>query len=110
MGRIIHKSKPCLEKHPRRTIDSRYGCNNRHAPGMPASARHGMHRTPGSRHARPVQSLLLAAGAPMKVTLIPVTPFQQNCSLLVCEKTGRAAVVDPGGDLDRIEQEVARQN
>ena len=46
----------------------------------------------------------------MKVTLIPVTPFQQNCSLLVCEKTGRAAVVDPGGDLDRIEQEVARQN
>lgn len=46
----------------------------------------------------------------MKVTLIPVTPFQQNCSLLVCEKTGRAAVVDPGGGLDRIEQEVARQN
>lgn len=46
----------------------------------------------------------------MKVTLIPVTPFQQNCSLLVCEATGRAAVVDPGGDLDRIEGEVARQN
>jgi len=46
----------------------------------------------------------------MKVTLIPVTPFQQNCSLLVCEKTGRAAVVDPGGDLELIEQEVARQH
>jgi hydroxyacylglutathione hydrolase len=46
----------------------------------------------------------------MKVTLIPVTPFQQNCSLLVCEATGRAAVVDPGGDLDMIQQEVARQN
>jgi hydroxyacylglutathione hydrolase len=45
----------------------------------------------------------------MKVTLIPVTPFQQNCSLLVCEQTGRAAVVDPGGDLERIEQEIARQ-
>jgi len=38
----------------------------------------------------------------MQVILIPVTPFQQNCSLLVCETTRRAAVVDPGGDLDRI--------
>jgi len=45
----------------------------------------------------------------MKVTLIPVTHYQQNCSLLVCEKTGRAAVVDPGGDLYRIENEIARQ-
>ncbi|MDI7046890.1 hypothetical protein QMN58_25610, partial [Escherichia coli] len=34
-----------------------------------------------------------AAPSPMKVTLIPVTPFQQNSSLLVCEATGRAAVV-----------------
>lgn len=46
----------------------------------------------------------------MKVTLIPVTPFQQNCSLLVDEKTGVAACVDPGGDLDRIEAELQRQN
>ncbi len=38
----------------------------------------------------------------MKVAIIPVTPFQQNCSLLVCEKTNRAAVVDPGGDLDEV--------
>ncbi|MEX3821591.1 MBL fold metallo-hydrolase, partial [Paraburkholderia sp. BR14262] len=45
----------------------------------------------------------------MKVTLIPVTPFQQNCSLLVDETTNRAAVVDPGGDLERIEAEIERQ-
>ncbi|MEX0958840.1 MAG: MBL fold metallo-hydrolase [Burkholderiales bacterium] len=38
----------------------------------------------------------------MKVVVIPVTPFHQNCSLLVCEETTRAAIVDPGGDLDRI--------
>jgi hydroxyacylglutathione hydrolase len=38
----------------------------------------------------------------MKVAIVPVTPFQQNCSLLVCEDTGKAAVVDPGGDLDRV--------
>ena len=36
----------------------------------------------------------------MKVTIVPVTPFQQNCSLIVCEDTGRAALVDPGGDVD----------
>src|SRR3954465_9939974 len=36
----------------------------------------------------------------MKVTIIPVTPFQQNCSLIKCEKTGRGALVDAGGDID----------
>lgn len=45
----------------------------------------------------------------MKITLIPVTPFEQNCSLLVCERTRRAAVVDPGGDLDVIAGEIERQ-
>jgi hydroxyacylglutathione hydrolase len=39
----------------------------------------------------------------MKVLVIPVTPFQQNCSVIWCEKTLHAAVVDPGGDLDQIE-------
>ncbi len=40
----------------------------------------------------------------MKAAIVPVTPFAQNCSLLVCEETGRAAVVDPGGDLERIRE------
>ena len=38
----------------------------------------------------------------LKVTVIPVTPFVQNCSLLWCVETLQAAVVDPGGDVDRI--------
>ena len=38
----------------------------------------------------------------MKVAIIPVTPFQQNCSLLVDEQTNKAALVDPGGDLEHI--------
>jgi glyoxylase-like metal-dependent hydrolase (beta-lactamase superfamily II) len=37
-----------------------------------------------------------------RAAIIPVTPFQQNCTLLWCQKTMRAAVIDPGGDLDRI--------
>jgi glyoxylase-like metal-dependent hydrolase (beta-lactamase superfamily II) len=38
----------------------------------------------------------------VKVALLPVTPFQQNCSLVVCEQTSRAALIDPGGDADRL--------
>ena len=33
---------------------------------------------------------------------IPVTPFQQNCSILWCDATRDAAVIDPGGDLNLI--------
>jgi glyoxylase-like metal-dependent hydrolase (beta-lactamase superfamily II) len=39
---------------------------------------------------------------PLKVTVVPVTPFQQNCSIVVCTASNRAAIVDPGGDLPRI--------
>lgn len=33
---------------------------------------------------------------------VPVTPFQQNCSVVWCASTGEGAVVDPGGDVDTI--------
>jgi hydroxyacylglutathione hydrolase len=46
----------------------------------------------------------------MKVVVIPVTAFQQNCSVIWCEKTLRAAVVDPGGDLDQIEAVIKENN
>lgn len=39
---------------------------------------------------------------PMRVAIIPVTPLQQNCSLVWCTKTMRGALVDPGGDLDQL--------
>ena len=39
---------------------------------------------------------------------IPVTAFQQNCSLVWCDQTLDAAVIDPGGDLEAIEWEVER--
>jgi hydroxyacylglutathione hydrolase len=39
----------------------------------------------------------------LSIRIIPVTPFQQNCTLITDEETKQAAVVDPGGDLDRIE-------
>jgi glyoxylase-like metal-dependent hydrolase (beta-lactamase superfamily II) len=44
----------------------------------------------------------------LRYQTIPVTPFQQNCSLLWCDETQQAAVIDPGGDLDVIVAEVNR--
>ena len=38
----------------------------------------------------------------LKIAILPVTPFEQNCTILVCEETRKAAVVDPGGDLEKI--------
>jgi glyoxylase-like metal-dependent hydrolase (beta-lactamase superfamily II) len=38
----------------------------------------------------------------MKAAVIPVTPLQQNCTLLWCTATMKGAFVDPGGDLDRL--------
>lgn len=44
----------------------------------------------------------------LKFKIIPVTPFEQNCTLLWCDGTRRAAVVDPGGDVERILQAIER--
>jgi hydroxyacylglutathione hydrolase len=38
----------------------------------------------------------------LKYLTIPVTPFQQNCSLVWDDNSLQAAVIDPGGDTDRI--------
>ncbi|MBN8748379.1 Hydroxyacylglutathione hydrolase GloC [Xylophilus ampelinus] len=38
----------------------------------------------------------------LRYQTVPVTPFQQNCSILWCDATMKAAVVDPGGELDRL--------
>ena len=40
---------------------------------------------------------------PLKAAIVPVTPFQQNCTLLWDEDSKHGVVVDPGGDLDRIQ-------
>ena len=35
-------------------------------------------------------------------TIVPVTPLQQNCSIVWCTETNRGAFIDPGGDIDRL--------
>lgn len=39
----------------------------------------------------------------MDVKIYPVTAFEQNCSLIICPVTRKAALVDPGGDIDALE-------
>lgn len=45
----------------------------------------------------------------MNYRIIPVTAFSQNCSLIWCEQTRLAALVDPGGDAEKIKQGSGRQ-
>jgi hydroxyacylglutathione hydrolase len=47
---------------------------------------------------------------PFHLYIVPVTPFAQNCSILVDSGTNRAAVIDPGGDLDKIEAAIVQAN
>ncbi|WP_409307497.1 MBL fold metallo-hydrolase [Pectobacterium sp. B1J-3] len=42
----------------------------------------------------------------MKYQIVPVTAFSQNCTLLWCEVTNEAAIIDPGGDVDKIKRAV----
>ncbi|MEP9375752.1 MBL fold metallo-hydrolase [Aquabacter sp. CN5-332] len=44
---------------------------------------------------------------PLQIAIVPVTPFQQNCSILWCTATMQGAVIDPGGDIARIRAAVA---
>ena len=48
--------------------------------------------------------------AKLKVLIIPVTPFQQNCSLVFDEGTKRGAIVDPGGDVPDILKAIEQSN
>lgn len=45
---------------------------------------------------------------PLKAAIIPVTPLQQNCTLIWCTKTMRGTFTDPGGDLDRLKAAAAQ--
>src|SRR5436305_13628773 len=42
--------------------------------------------------------------------IVPVTPFQQNCTLLWCEATRKAIVIDPGGDVPQILQAIKQSD
>ena len=45
---------------------------------------------------------------PLRAAIVPVTAFQQNCTLLWCTRTMRGAFVDPGGDLPKLLEAAAQ--
>ena len=50
------------------------------------------------------------ANPPLRAAIVPVTPLQQNCTLLWCTATMRGAFVDPGGDLPRLKAAAQQHN
>ena len=46
----------------------------------------------------------------IQCNIVPVTPYQQNCSIIKCQASGKAAIVDPGGDVDRILETVRKMD
>lgn len=46
----------------------------------------------------------------LNYVIVPVTPFEQNCSVIWCDNTKLAAVVDPGGDLEKITDVISQHN
>jgi len=46
----------------------------------------------------------------LEYRILPVTPFEQNCSVVWCANTKLAAVIDPGGEVDRIRQLISDED
>ena len=46
----------------------------------------------------------------LQCTIVPVTPYQQNCSVVKCTRSGKAAIVDPGGEVERILEAVKKMH
>ncbi|MGH6999705.1 MAG: MBL fold metallo-hydrolase, partial [Phenylobacterium sp.] len=38
----------------------------------------------------------------IRALIAPVTPLQQNCTIVWCAKTLKAAIIDPGGEVPRL--------
>ena len=39
---------------------------------------------------------------PIRALVVPVTPLQQNCTIVWCARTNKAAIIDPGGEVERL--------
>jgi len=51
----------------------------------------------------------MTASSPIGVFVAPVTPLQQNCTVVWCTATNKAAVIDPGGSVDSVLAEISRR-
>lgn len=68
---------------------------------------HEVGSNPGAVEWTPVQTT--DPSMSLEYEILPVTPFQQNCSLVWCSETGEAALVDAGGETARLLAAVERR-
>jgi glyoxylase-like metal-dependent hydrolase (beta-lactamase superfamily II) len=47
--------------------------------------------------------------SPIRAIVAPVTPLQQNCTIVWCTATKKAAIIDPGGEVPRLLGAIADQ-
>jgi hydroxyacylglutathione hydrolase len=47
--------------------------------------------------------------APIQALIAPVTALQQNCTVVWCARTNKAAVIDPGGEVPRLLAAIAER-
>jgi hydroxyacylglutathione hydrolase len=83
---------------------TRWNVMQRRSPSGRVHVKSGNDRTVG----KPGRKDALKKIFMLNYLTVPVTPFQQNCSIVWCDETKKAAVIDPGGDLDLLLSEVAR--
>jgi glyoxylase-like metal-dependent hydrolase (beta-lactamase superfamily II) len=60
----------------------------------------------GAMNAPPTQAL----SPPIRAMIAPVTPLQQNCTIVWCAKTLKAAIIDPGGEVPLLLEALKQQN
>ena len=51
----------------------------------------------------------MSTQAPIGVFIAPVTPLRQNCTVVWCATTMKAAVIDPGGEVEAVLAEIKRK-
>ncbi len=51
----------------------------------------------------------MSSEPPIRAVIAPVTPLQQNCTIVWCAKTKKAAVIDPGGEVPRLRKAIEDQ-
>lgn len=52
----------------------------------------------------------MQAEPPIRALIAPVTPLQQNCTIVWCAKTLKAAIIDPGGEVPRLLEALKAHN
>lgn len=51
----------------------------------------------------------MSSEPPIRAVIAPVTPLQQNCTIVWCAKTKKAAIIDPGGEVPRLRKAIEDQ-